>query len=467
MQKLTNLYNSFFDFDIKSEGVILFNNLNKVLIIVAATIMLNVSIILIFFKQLNSVSASVYAWKMDIIIAHSIILSVMLPLLIIILLTRRKNNFKINRVISEFVFVFILLAATGIACFDQAVTPSITPLNVILLIAFAVKISPSRSLLYIVISFIYFYFGITYFSTDPQIILSNRVNAITIYLAGFLLSTTIWRSSLIEYKQNELIELQKKQLEERLEIIEQKSVELTKLNKDKDTFFAVIAHDLRNPIANILSLLNLIGFTEKEEKQSRTDKIYRLLEQLGRTTRNTQKLLDNLLQWAQSQRSEFKLCPTKFKFEDLIHNVSNELIDSIKDKGLEIVISENSKYTFIEADTQMLQTIVRNIVSNAIKFSYSGGLITINIEEKENDYYISIADSGVGMDAETAKNLFDLSKKNSTPGTMGELGTGLGLILCKEYIVKHKGAIWAESTEGKGSTIFFTLPKNYVPEKVS
>jgi len=238
--------------------------------------------------------------------------------------------------------------------------------------------------------------------------------------------------------------------------IKNNELKLIHLNATKDKFFSIIAHDLRNPFSNILGFADLLN---KNYAKYDAEKMERFTKQLYLTAKNTYNLLENLLEWSRTQSDKIPFEPHKINFS----NVCLELVEglklsaSAKNVTLDCALNENIEFY---ADINMIKTVLRNLVSNAIKYSYSNGLIQIVATKQETDIVISVKDTGVGIDAYTLSKLFDLTQKYSTSGTAEEKGTGLGLIICKEFVEKHGGEIWAESELGKGSSFNFTLPCN-------
>jgi signal transduction histidine kinase len=167
--------------------------------------------------------------------------------------------------------------------------------------------------------------------------------------------------------------------------------------------------------------------------------------------------LENLLQWSRIQSNNIEYQPQNLKIVEIVSNSVSVFFLHANKKNITIQLYIDSRF-YIFADYNMITTVVRNLISNAIKFTYRNGKIIISAK-RENDFIeISIADSGIGIRFENIKKLFQIDQKFKTDGTAGEEGTGLGLILCKEFIEKNRGKIWAESVFGKGSTIKFTLP---------
>lgn len=230
--------------------------------------------------------------------------------------------------------------------------------------------------------------------------------------------------------------------------------ELRQLNNTKDKFFSIIAHDLRNPFITILGFTDLLLTDYKELDES---EIIFYLEEMKKSAEISHNLLQNLLQWSRSQTGRIEFNPTKILLKNLV-NVNLELLQpTATNKEIQIK-SEVVDDIYVQADEDMLNTIIRNLITNAIKFTPKGGTITIAAKEVGKYAEISVEDTGVGMSEATMANLFRLDTTHSTLGTNQEAGTGLGLILCKEFVEKHDGKIWVESKLGVGSKFIFYLP---------
>jgi len=245
----------------------------------------------------------------------------------------------------------------------------------------------------------------------------------------------------------------RKKIEEK---IKKQNDELMKAIAEKDKFFSIIAHDLRGPFQGFIGLTELMSETITQLTQ---EEIKELTQTLQGTAKNLYELLDNLLNWALVKRGHKRFNVEKVKLSAIVDNVLETVNNQVVKKN-HIIENRIEKDVTVFADRETLKTIVRNLISNAIKFTPQGGSITLSLEDKQNGFVeISIKDTGIGMSKEIKNNLFKLSQKVSRPGTDDEPSTGLGLILCKELIEKHGGVIWVESTEGKGSCFYFTLPK--------
>ena len=237
--------------------------------------------------------------------------------------------------------------------------------------------------------------------------------------------------------------------------INQKNEELIRMNATKDKFFSIIAHDLRSPFNGFLGLTQVMV----EELPSLTlAQIQDIAVNLSKSATNIYRLLENLLQWSQIQRGTIPFESKKIQ----LHSAAKESIVLIQEiannKGIEIIstISENID---VFADNNILQTILRNLVSNGVKYTKKGGTVLLSANTGSNGFVeISVQDTGIGMNQSIVDNLFRIDMHNNRKGTDGEPSTGLGLLLCKEFIEKHGGKIRVESEVDKGSTFYFTVP---------
>ncbi len=237
-------------------------------------------------------------------------------------------------------------------------------------------------------------------------------------------------------------------------LLEKQKKELDNINKTKDKMFLIIGHDLRGPIGNLKSLIEML--LEDEEIASNKS----LLETFSifmKSVQSVSDLLENLLLWAKSQRNEISFSPENISINTII-NRNLQLFRTIADhKGIKLNARMADNYD-VFADKNMLMTVVRNIISNSIKYTPTGGSINIAIEHDNQYNKVIIKDTGVGFDEETAHKILDTKNFYTTSGTNNEVGSGLGLLLSKEFVEMNGGKIWAESTPGMGATFYFTVP---------
>lgn len=231
------------------------------------------------------------------------------------------------------------------------------------------------------------------------------------------------------------------------------SEELQELNATKDKFFSIIAHDLKTPFNSILGLSEIL---KDEAKNLDIATIEQYSGIIHSTSTNTFRLLENLLDWARVQQSRIKFTPEPIILKKTVNEVVELMIEKANSKMIAIInFVPNS--LIISADKDMLKTTLRNLISNALKFTHTNGTIEIHASEKPGEVEIKVKDSGIGISKEDAGKLFKAVSNFTKRGTENEKGTGLGLMLCKEFVEKHGGKIWIESEEGKGSTFSFTL----------
>ena len=238
------------------------------------------------------------------------------------------------------------------------------------------------------------------------------------------------------------------------EALKESEARLRELNATKDKFFSIIAHDLKSPFNSI------IGFSSLLERQIQ-ERDYAAIERYAGIIQNSSQqaldLLINLLEWTRSQTGRMVFNPESIDIVALINQSTELLNPSALQKSITIY-SETPVNLNVFADKAMIGTILRNLISNAIKFTNTGGEVIISTKHILNEIVISVTDSGVGINSDSIGKLFRMDENYSTLGTQNEKGTGLGLLLCKEFIDKHGGRIWVESEPGKGSKFFFSIP---------
>jgi two-component system, sensor histidine kinase and response regulator len=238
-----------------------------------------------------------------------------------------------------------------------------------------------------------------------------------------------------------------------LQICRQKN-ELKELNATKDKFFSIIAHDLRGPIGNMLSISELMT----ERGQYDEDTLYSFLEMQKELSKDTVQLLENLLIWARSNTNRIDFEPLLLDFNDIVKECNEVVNVQAMGKNISVIDTTTPGCRFV-ADENMIRLIVRNLLSNAIKFTPKGGRVEVSsLFLPDQSWEISIRDTGIGIPEEMIKTLFRIDVSNKRYGTEGETSNGLGLLLCKEFVEKHGGNIWVESEEGKGTVFYFTVP---------
>jgi PAS domain S-box-containing protein len=237
------------------------------------------------------------------------------------------------------------------------------------------------------------------------------------------------------------------------QILEQ-SKKLLELNATKDKFFSIIAHDLKNPIRSILGFSELL---KSEVSQGENESLIAYADILYFSSKQTVELLENLLDWAKSQQNSFPFSPDPLVVNNLIASEINNLKTIAEQKNI-LLTDETEGQIALNADEKMISTVIRNLISNAIKFTPVNGGISVKSSLKTDRVEVSVSDTGTGISEQNKAKLFQLLNGFTTRGTENEKGSGLGLVLCKEFVEKHKGSIWVESEWGKGSRFTFSIP---------
>jgi PAS domain S-box-containing protein len=264
-------------------------------------------------------------------------------------------------------------------------------------------------------------------------------------------SIQVYEKDGIKYADGILSDITKiKNTEESLLVSEEK---LRENNKTLNKFFAIIAHDLKSPFQSMLGFSEILkedysNYNISEQKE--------FIEIINNGLNSTYKLLDNLLSWCHLQNGTINYNPKIVNLYTLENDTIELLKLQAKNKCISL-LNRTNKNIQINADTDMLSTIIRNLISNAIKFTNKGGTITIYAQINGNNTQITIEDNGIGISKEKQSQIFSITENSSTKGTENESGSGLGLILCKEFAEKHNGKIWMESTINEGSKFSFTI----------
>ncbi|HEX8546011.1 MAG TPA: ATP-binding protein, partial [Cytophagaceae bacterium] len=264
--------------------------------------------------------------------------------------------------------------------------------------------------------------------TEQLIIIAGFVAILIAFAVVFIISKDISKKERIEY-------------------------ELRVLNANKDKFFSIISHDLRGPIKAIRALSDLLVNTKDVEMQQE------IASHLNSSAVKATDLLENLLTWARSQMDKIDFNPTIFSIKEIVDENIASLLSSASQKEITLV-NEVPKNFMVRADRNMVDVVIRNLMSNSIKFSNANGIVSINLRPKGRDKVeVIVKDTGVGIPAKELTRIFNLDNNYSTKGTANEEGTGLGLRLVKEFIEKNGGRIQVQSNPGKGSTFTFSLKK--------
>lgn len=261
-------------------------------------------------------------------------------------------------------------------------------------------------------------------------------------------------------KKNTIIKIKEKEIKHQKEIIRSNAMlllkstqELLSLNTQKDKFYSIISHELRNYISTIKGFSDLI---KTKSNNITEEKKEHYLSMIATTASSTMSLLNNLLEWSRSQQGKLIYNPQTIDLYNLVFNVKQLMKPFAKNKKIEI-INKISKDTLVTGDEGMIFTVLRNLLSNAIKFSNSGQNVIVFLEKKDDKVIVHIKDNGIGISRENIVKLFIKGEIYTTLGTENEIGSGIGLMLCKEFIDTHKQEIGVNSSIGRGSDFWFTL----------
>jgi signal transduction histidine kinase len=272
----------------------------------------------------------------------------------------------------------------------------------------------------------------------------------------FIVLLIILISLLLIYNQYRLKKIAFSELQQADKIIQTQRDELEQMNKTRNQFFSIVSHDLKNSFSSLQMGADMLSNLENLEKAE----MKTISQEMQEIVSNLYKFLENLLEWSRLQIGRTHHEPIQFDISKTIYEVSQIMEKKAKQKQVSIINKARESVVF--ADDNMVFSVLQNLVYNAIKFSFPKGKIEILQEEHDDKVEILISDNGVGMNSEQLDNLFKMEEMHSLPGTNEEKGTGLGLILCKEFIEKNNGEIWVESELEKGTTVHFTLPKSEI-----
>ncbi len=436
-------------------------NLNRLVITAVIAIPLGVIHIVVFGVSLTPELSVDMTWRYHIFYAH-IVLAAFFLIVGVTAYYIKTYQCK-NKLVYNLFFVFstfgILFAGIIISAFDQYVTNAITPFVLAtVFISMTFIVHPRKMLVFQTLGTGFFYLIHARYQFNADVFTSNVLNAVSISGGSFVLSLLLWNSYVERETQKMIIKDQKRQLENQLVLVRSSAQELAIANTSKDRFFSIIAHDLRNPIGSIMSLLNLIN--DKDFADSLTRKqLDELLLELQKSANNTYNLLENLLSWAREQAQSNDFNPEYINLQEILDDVISTASIPIMQKKLAVNINLDSSEALIFADNNMLKTILRNILGNAIKFSFVYGKILISASKSNQMIVIRIEDFGIGIPEANRKLLFSIENNISTMGTSNEKGTGLGLVLCSEFMKRHNGQISIVEKNTEGTLIELKFPQ--------
>lgn len=240
-------------------------------------------------------------------------------------------------------------------------------------------------------------------------------------------------------------------------MLDEKNIQLEEANRAKNKFFAIIAHDLRSPLSSVSSAIYLLRDHVKRGSGEKNEELELIVDSLSENAKITRSLLDNLLEWSLLQADGINLVPENINLKELTKECTDLLKDSasIKKVSYSVLVKDDIA---IVADKNMIKSVIMNLFSNAIKYSPAGGLVELKAEEANDNIIITVSDNGSGIKETDISRIFEIDRNFKRRGTGGERGSGLGLALSKEFVVRNKGKIWVKSKEGEGSKFHVELP---------
>jgi signal transduction histidine kinase len=436
---------------------VLKQNLRRFLIMPLVSIPINIGHILFFSFIKPDAGSPEYEWYQGIIASHSVLALIAL-LMLVLAFSRKKLSLpgdSFTWLFFHTIILLIILTGVAITITDQIVTPSITPLLITYVtVSVVFLIHPRNSIILFLIAFGLFFFLMPYTQANAEILLSNRLNGLTAMGLAYIISVILWKNNWSGIAQTIIIEEQKKVLEINNQELLTQTKSLNEINATKNKLFSIIAHDLRNPFSNIIGFSELL---QDELDSLDTNEIKTFASHINNSANQTLKLLDNLLEWTRMQQGKIVFSPATLDLKQLSEEVMHLLSDRAQKKNIRLVnlIAADMK---LIADAEMLKAILRNLLSNAVKFTRQGGKVEISAKEYEHETLVTVTDNGIGINKEDIKKLFSAATNFTIRGTENETGTGLGLVLCRDFIEKHGGRIWVESKVEAGSSFTFSIP---------
>lgn len=419
-------------------------NLIRALIATCGAVLFSASVISTFYPNRNNGTPLEIQWRISILqlnVCMMMINTFLGGVGLYALRYKKPNDFLYAYLPYALLVAIGAWGITGIVV-HQLVSWTIIPFMLACFVFVMLLIRPVVLLYYFAILYVVLYFFIPLNQSNPNYVLINRVLGLGALMISYCLSLLTWKNNLVRFRQDRLIALQAKELKES--------------NASKDKFFSILSHDLKGPVANALLLTELLQ-EDKISKEEREE-----IQQLFRSSlEGISSLLNNVLLWANNQTGSISFNPARLELKTIVEE-DIQLLHAMAIQKNITVNNEVSEQFNLRADHHMLRTIIRNLLTNAIKFTHPEGKVVISAEEvTENSVRfskLSIVDNGTGMTPSILVDLFKLHKKVMTPGTNNEMGTGLGLILCKDFIEKHQGQIIVESEESIGSRFTILLP---------
>lgn len=434
-------------------------NFKRILYVTAVSIVVNVFFAITFFlKKSHSSPYEETLWAQGIFLLHTTLIIVN-AFVLFTALYMAHSGLQRSQWSSALTIIhccFIIGWGLAASMIDQLVTPAIHAFVInVLIVAVVFYVKPGISIIIFFLSFICFYVGMVQMQHNPALLLSNLLNAAGFLLGCMVISIVFWTNKMRSLRQRETILSQKKKLE-------MLNIELGESNAAKDKFLSIISHDLRGNVNNSISVAQILT---EEKSLDDADKNY-FIQILSDSLQQTSALLENLLLWSKNRTQKLVYKPELFSLPDLLQHIISLQDAMIKNKSIELDFQPAEDY-IVYADREMISTVFRNLLTNAVKYCNKNGTIRIDLVKTDNEIEATICDDGIGMTDELLRKLFVIEYKTSTDGTEQEKGTGLGLILCMEFVEKNKGKISVRSEKGKGSCFSVTLPATAEPRQLN
>lgn len=286
-------------------------------------------------------------------------------------------------------------------------------------------------------------------TNNIPVIIMSALSDMQSIVKGYQLGATEYVTK--PFQREELV----KRVAHRYELFSIKRIkqELENTIESRDTLYSVIAHDLRSPLGSLKMMNNAILMMV--DKNQVSDEVYEMLQMMNKTSEEIFQLLDNLLKWAKNRLNKQNIYRQQVDINSIVNSTAEIFIPMATQKGISIMLEGLDKELMGSTDIDMVKTIVRNLISNAVKFSYEKGLITVSTKTDGDFVVVSVKDSGKGIKKEDQGKLLRPNTHFTSYGTNNEKGSGLGLMLCKDFVEQLGGKLWFDSEEGKGTTFYF------------
>jgi len=408
---------------------------------------INLFHIIKFSLELEHNNPEILRWQSGIITMHVLVavIGLFYGVYSIISVRKKRPANHLDLFLAPAFYVVLLLIGALISAIDQIVTDAITPYMIACIgVALLVHVRPLTAILNALVSYVFFFIIIRINQDNPEIVISNQVNGLTLAGLSVGLSLVFWTSGMARGRQNRLIEDQKRELE--------------KANATKDQFLSIIGHDLVGPIGGLNAYLEIMEHEIRNGKA--LSEFMPAIEKMRESAENTHRLVQNLLEWSRTQRDKMEFKPEILEIGPVVELAAKAVQVQAEKKRISVTIRHVQEAVKVSGDSNMLETVFRNLLSNAIKFTYPDGKVEVRILSEKDRVVVRVIDNGIGMTREHKESVFDYGRKVTSRGTGNEPGTGLGLVLCQEFIRLHKGSLHVESELGQGSVFIVELPLN-------